>query len=799
MTELRLALRQLRKRPGFALIVILTLALGIGVNTAMFSVVNGVLLRPLPFPDSDRLATVWLTYPHWREREVLRQFWDAIPLSYPEYERLRGGTTALEAVSIYRTDRMALTGFDRPAMVAVGSADDALPDVLRAGPAIGRWFSRAEAAPGGTRLAVLSHGFWHTWLGGDRAALGRTIRLDGDAYTVVGILPDDFRYTRPNQTAVPDVWIPVGALSFPLDEDNHVFDAVARLAPGVTLAHAETETARLLRGERSPESRGARVVSRKEQEIAGVRPVLHVLWGAVGLILVIACVNVATLLLGRMAERERELVVRHALGAGRRRLARHVFVESVLLAAIGGAAGVLIAWWGTGAVTAFLPDTLPRLHEVRVDGTVLAFSLGVTLLAAALAGTLPAVLSGLRAPQAALRRDAPQLTGRGRLQRSLVAVQLALALVLLVGGGLLSRTVLRLWSVDTGIRRESVLTFGMSIPATGYPEDSDQDAFYRELVDRLAALPGVDAAASTSVLPFSGASESSSIWPASWGPEEGAKPELERRIVTPDFHRALGIPLVRGRMFAFTDDTDAAPVMLVSRAAAERLWEAGDPIGERVQWNEQWWTVVGVVGDVRDRGPGIAPEALFYVPAAQVPTAARWVLVRASVPPLALADPVRAVVRDLDPSVPVTDLRPMTQVAASAVAAEQFRAFLIGGLALLAALLAAVGLYGVMHQGVVRRTREIGIRMALGAERRRVLRLVLRQAVVTIGVGLAAGLLIAVPASRALEAFLFGVRPVDLPTYLAVVALMAAVALVAALKPAWRATRIDPMEALRHE
>ena len=799
MSDLRYALRQLIRRPGFLLVVVLTLALGIGVNTAMFSVIHGVLFRPLAFPDGHRLATVWLTYPHWREREVLRQFWDEIPLSYPEYQRLRDGTTRFSAVSIYRTDPMALTEGDRADVMTVGAADESLPAVLGVGPVIGRWFTAAEAALGGPRLAVVTHPFWRTRLGGDPAVLGRTVRLDDEPYTVIGVLPEEFRYTEPNQTATPDLWIPVGALRFVPDDGNHLFDAVARLSDGATFAGAVDETAQLLRGERSPDTRSARVVSRKEQEVAGVRPVLHVLWGAVGLILLIACVNVATLLLGRMAEREAELVVRHALGAGRGRLARHVFVESAVLAGAGGVAGVLLAWLGAGSLTAFLTDALPRLDAIRVDLPVLAFSLGVTVLAAVLSGTLPAVLNGFRAPQATLRRGAPQLTGRGRLQRSLVAVQLALALVLLVGGGLLSRTLLRLWTVETGIRRESVLTFGLSVPASSYPEDTDRNAFYTALLDRLAAVPGVDAVATTSVLPFSGATQSSSIWPAAWGPEEGAKPEVERRIVTPDYHRTLGIPLVRGRLFASGDDAQAERVMLVSQAAGRWLWEDHDPVGERVQWNERWWTVVGIVGDVRDRGPGIAAEAIFYVPAAQVPTAARSVLVRASVPPLALADPVRAVVRNVDPSVPVTDLQPMTQVAAAAVAAERFRALLVGGLALLAALVAAIGLYGVTHNGVVRRTREIGIRMALGAERRRVLRMVLRQAAAMVVLGLAAGLAVAVPATQVLEAFLFDVSRLDPVTYGGTIALMAAVALTAALVPAWRATRVDPMEALRHE
>jgi hypothetical protein len=397
--DARYAVRLLARSPGFSLTVILTLALGVGANTAMFSVVHGILFRPLPFPHAERLASVWLTYPQWREREVLHQFWDAIQLAYPEYERLRDGTTSYEAVSIYRTDPMALTGIERPEVITVGSADDALPAVLGVGPSIGRWFSRAEAAPAGARLAVLTHAFWRTRFGGDPAVLGRPIRLDDEPYTVVGILPEGFRFTSLNAPPAPDVWIPVGSLGLPFDENNHAFEAVARLRADASFARAEEETALLLRGDRLPASRGARIVPRKEQEIAGVSTILFVFWGAAGLILLIACVNVANLLLGRCAERQPELALRHALGAERHRVLRLVLRQAATTVALGLAAGLAIAVPASRILEAFLFG-VPRVDLVTYGGTVALMA--TVALAAAL---VPAWRATRVDPMEALRHE----------------------------------------------------------------------------------------------------------------------------------------------------------------------------------------------------------------------------------------------------------------------------------------------------------------------------------------------------------------------------------------------------------
>jgi putative ABC transport system permease protein len=801
MNELRFAFRQLVKRPGFTVVAVVTLALGIGANAAIYSVIHGVLLRPLAYPDADRLVSVWLTYPHWQEREILRQYWDRIELSYPEYRRLRDDASSFDALSIYRTDEATVAGGGQPEVVLAGSVDHALPAVLGVPPLAGRWFEQSEVGPAAPALAVLEHGFWRRRFGGDPAAIGSTLRLDGQPFTVIGVMPPPFRPTRPGETATPDLWVPVGRITEELDEGNHMFAAVGRLRAGVSVARAADEAVGILRGGRPASTRGARIVPLKEQMVAESRPALHLVWAAVGLILLVACVSVSNLLLGRASEREQEIALRTALGAGRGRIVRQLLVESLLLALLGGAAGIALAWWGTTALLGIAPPELPRLDTVRLDLPVLGFTLAVTLVTGLVFGAAPALVASGRGPAGPMRARAAQGRGFHRLQGALVAGQLALALVLLVGAGLLTRTLLALSRVDPGFRRDGLVTFRVEAPEGRYSDGAAVREFYRELGARLAALPGVSAVSTTSLLPLSGEAANNSVWLASSGPErrDVPKPEAERRIVTPEYFGALGIPLLRGRSFTSADGPTAAPVMVVSRAAAERLWDERDPLGDRVEMNDTWWSVVGVVGDVRDRAISAEPVATVYVPSAQWPTRARTVVLSTTLPTAVLSPALRSTVGQLDVELPIRDLRSMREVTATAVAAERFRARLVGGFAVLALALGATGLFGVTGHAVARRTREIGIRVALGARRLQVLGLVLKRVAGTVGIGLAVGTALAVPASRLLERFLFGVRPLDAVTFLATAALLATVALAAALGPARRAARIDPMEALRHE
>lgn len=801
LNDIRHAIRQLAKHPRFTAVPVATIALAVGATTAIFSVVDAVLFRPLPYPEPARLVTILNTYPHWREREILSQFWDNIRLSYPEYEALRDRGAAYEAVAVHQSGTGTYFGAERPEVIGVGLASHTLPAVLRVSPAVGRWFEASEDRPGGAPVAVVRHEFWRSRLGGDSAAVGRPLRVDGDVYTVIGILPPGFRYGGPSSPIVPDVWLPVGHGADRFGEGDHDLDGVGRLADGVTLAQAQAETEAILRGDRRPEARGARVVGRKEQEVASARPALLMVLGAVALILLLACANVGNLLLGRTVERDQEIAVRRALGATRRRLARLVMSESLVVALIGGLLGMLLAWWGTEGLVRLVPANVPRLAEVGVDVRVLGFALAVSILAGLLFGLAPLVAAARRDIHERLKEGSHRTAARGRLQGGLVVVQVSLTVVLLVGALLLVRSLLALGDVELGFQKDRMLAFGLDLPADRYPDAVSVAAFYERLDDHLRAVPGVDGVAATSVLPLSGGSASNSVWPASYGPEDPTrgKPEAERRVVSPDYLVMLGVEVVEGRVFTDADRADAPPVMLVSRQAARELWEDRSPLGDRVEMSERWWTVVGVVEDVRDRSPAAAPQRTVYVPFAQWPQPGRTVALRTSVPPLSLADAVRQAVHSLDPLLPITDLQSMDQVAWRATADHRFRALLVSAFGLLAAVLAAVGIFGVTAHAVARRTREVGVRVALGATGRDVLRLVLGRVGRLAAAGLAAGLLAALAVGRALRSFLFGVEPTDPISYAAIGASVLALALLAGSVPARRAARIDPTEALRHE
>jgi putative ABC transport system permease protein len=801
MNDLRYAIRQLLRRPAFAGLAIGTVALAVGATTAIFSVVDSVLFRPLPYPEPSRLVAILNTYPHWREREILSRFWDNIQLSYPEYERLRDENTVYDVVAVHLNNPGTYFGSERPEVISVGAASHTLDDVLRAPPALGRWFDATEDRPGGDPVAVVRDQFWRTRLGADSAALGRTIRIDDQVYTVIGVLPADFRFTNPNSTLTPDVWVPIGRGADQFDEGSHIFTGIGRLAPGVSLTQAQAETETILRGDRSPDVRGARVVSRKEQEVARARPVLLMVLGAVGLILLLACANVGNLLLGRAVERDQEIAVRLALGATRRRLSRLVLVESLVIAVAGGVVGTLLAWWGVGGLVALIPAGVPRLAEVGVDVRVLGFALGVSLLAGLLFGAAPLYAAQRRDVHERLKEGARHTSGRARLQGGLVVAQVSLAVVLLVGSLLLVRSLVAVYDVDVGFERDGLLSFRLDLPPDRYDNAASVTAFYDALAERLRGVPGVTAASATSILPLGGVQSSSSVWPESYGPEDPdrAKPEVQRRVVGVDYFEMLGIELIAGRTFSESDRGDAPLVMVVSRQAVRELWEGRSPIGDRVMWNEQWWTVVGVVEDIRDRRPDTPPQRTVYVPFMQVGNPFRTITMRTAVPPLSLADDVHRVVGELDPLLPVARLQSMNQVMRSATADHRFRALLVSAFGLLAALLAGIGIFGVTAHAVARRTREVGVRVALGATKRDVLQLVLGRVGVLAGIGLALGLAGSVATGRVLQRFLFGVSPTDPATFAVIGALALGLALAAALVPALRAARSDPMEALRYE
>lgn len=798
MNDLRQAVRQLFRRPVFSLTAIALLGIAIGANTTVYTVVRGVLFRPLPFPEPERLVTVWLTFPQWREREVLSRFWDHIELSWPEYQRLRDHSRTLAGTGAYRTDDAILSGFERAERIVVGVADAGLAPTLGVRMLGGRWFSEDEGAKGGPPAAVLSHTLWRTRFGADTGVIGRPIRINDREFTIVGVLPRNASLPG-DGTAEPPVWTSLGSADLEFTEGNHVLRTVARLASGVTVEDAEAETVSLLRGDASPESRGGRLVPRQEEVAGDVRPGLLLFWGAVVLMLLVAATNLASLLVSRGAERDRELAVRQALGAGRWRLARLILLEGVVLSAAGASLGVLVSWLGLDGLMALAGDRLPQASSVRIDASVLGFSLLLALGTGLGFGAAPAWLAARRTVGDRMRREVVNAGRSGQVQRLLVAAQIAVTVVLLVAAGLLARTLLSLSSLDRGFQAKGLLTFTLEAREGRYPDDEDAQAFIQRVRTSVAALPGVRSVEETSVLPLSGESSSNSIWAASWGAEVGRKPELERRVVSPGYLAAIGVPLLAGRALDRSDGGEFDRVALLSRAAADRLWGAADPIGDRVEMNRTQWTVVGIVGDLRDRALDAEPVPTIYVPAAQWPRRTRTFLVAGGVLARDLAQGIRTAVQRIDADVPVTDLTTTDEIISRSLSVQRVRAGLMAAFALLTLLVSAAGLYGVTAHRVIRRTREIGLRMALGAVSSRVVRLVVGEAIGVTLLGAAIGLVLAVPAAIALRALLYGVHPFDPLIVGATLFILLIVAGLAAMLPARRATRIDPMEALRHE
>jgi len=794
MLQLRQALRHVARRPKSSALGIVTLGVALGATVGIATIVDHAVLRPLPYPEPDRLVVVWNTYPHWREREVLSRFWDRIDLAFPEYEALRARTETFAGVAIYRADERVLTDPDRADVVLVGSATHDLIHVLGTGLARGRWFNEAEDHIGAEPVAVLRHEFWQSRLGGDPAVLGSRIALDGAPHVVVGVLPPGFRFKRVDDTRPPEIWTALGRVADPADEGNHSFTTIARLRDGVSREQALAASVTTLRGGRSPEARGARLVGRQEYERDGARPMMLLFAGAVGLLLLLACATVATMQLTRLAQRGPEIAVRVALGASRARLAGQLFSESAILALLGGTLGVLLARTTVGVLARLMPAGTPGAADARIDIRVLALALGLSLATAVGFGLAPVVRAMRHDPARSLRGERAQAGGRGLL--ALVGIQSALAVLLLAGAGLLVRTVGALGAVDPGFATEQRLSFGVALPDARYSPERGE-AWFEELRARIAALPGVTAVEATTVLPLSGQSSSNSVWLASAGPEQGRKPEAERRVVTAGYFQALRIPLLRGRGFGAGDHAAGPLVMVVSRAAAERLWAGRDPLGDRVELSNRWWTVVGVVDDVRDRVLGAPPATTVYLPASQWRPLARTLVLSAETSPLEFARPIQEIVRTMDPAVPVRDLLTLEQVTSLSTQPERSRATLLGGYALLAALLALTGIYGVTSYAASQQTREFAIRSALGAGAWSIVRLATRRTVLAALGGALAGLGLAIGLTRVLRRFLYGVAPSDPAALLVAVLGLALFALLAVAGPALRSARVSPAEALR--
>ena len=807
--DLRYALRSIRKSPGVAVIAIVTLALGIGANTAIFSVVNGVILKPLAYEDPDELLFIQTGFP----TAGFDEFW----ISAPEYLLYRDATETIATMGAFNTGEASLTGGQTPLRVPVGLATASLFPTLGVDALLGRTFTAEEDSPGGDQVALLSYGLWGRAFGARESVLGETIEVNGVPRTIVGVMPPRFDL---DDNGI-ELWLPMAWDEANLNWSGHNFFAVGRLADGVTAAQAQAELDILVPrwSADRPDNHTLRedvhevILKPLEARVIGdARPLMLTLLGAVGFVMLIAVANVGNLLLARAELRQREIAVRAALGAGRGRLLRQFVTESLLLALVAGAVGLAGGYGALQLLLATNPESIPRLAEIELDPAVLLFTLAVSVVTGLLFGLAPLLhLSDGRVSHG-LGDGSERSTagaGRARLRQLIVIGEIAAAVVLVVGAGLMLRSFSTLLSVDPGFQASGTLSFRLFLPPAGYPDPTAQIAFFDRLDDELETLPGVEQVSLMSGLPpirriNANTMEFEGIVPSPDGPPT----EVDYwQFVMDDYFKTMRIPLLDGRQFSNLDADGTQPVVLVNQTMADTYWSDTGALGKRLRQccgdDNPWLTIVGVVGDVKQGGMDeeTGTELYFYVP--QVASALGFaprtmhVVLRTSVPPASLSGQARSTVWSLDPGLPLADLQTLETAVLRSVAQPRFLAVLLGNFGLIALLLAAVGTYGVMSVFVAERNREMGIRMALGADSGRVVGLVLRHGLAIAGAGLLLGVAVALALNRFVAAMLFGVGGADPLTYGGVVALLAAVAALACVMPARRATRVDPMVVLK--
>lgn len=801
LQDIRYAVRRLAKSPGFALVAILTLALEIGANTAIFSVVNAVLLRSLPFAEPDRLVMLYTAYPQDETR---------YPLSPPDFMSYHDDARSFADVVAVNDSRQTLTDEGEPRRVDVGVVSADFFELMGAQPILGRTFRAEENEPGRNTVAVLTHAYWQQQFGADPGVMGNAVTLNGVQREVVGVLPPEFDFPGDRQIYYPLEYTSSFSSTTAEGRRGEFLTVIGRLKPGVTMEQADTEVRTISQRlqqefpETNSENISLSMVRLQDEMLGEVRTPLLILLGAVSLVLLIACVNVANLLLARATARSGELAVRVALGARRGRLIRQLLTESMLLGLAGGAAGLLLAVWGTQALIAARPEGIPRLDEIGIDGSVVTFTAGVALATGILFGLLPAVQvtrSGLSGSLREGGRGSLAARGADRTRRGLVIAEMALAVMLLIGAGLLIRSFLQLSAVDPGFRTERVVTFDLSLPSSVYEDGAAIRGFYDQLLNRVEALPGVEAVAAASELPLTGFG---SIYGFEIENREPPPPGFVQDAavtrVTPGYLRTLAIPLRNGRVVDERDRADGPEALLVNEAFVRRYFPNEDPLGRRLTFDgENWVEIVGVTGDVPQQGLDQEVRPGIYAPFPQFTTRSMTVVVRTSTDPLALTRTIRAEVDALDPNLPVERFRTAGQIVSESVAQPRFYTMLLAVFAGVALVLAAIGIYGVISYAVAQQTREIGVRVALGAEARDVVGLVLKRAlllsVVGVGVGIGGALLL----TRLLDTLLYNTATTDPLTYLAVAVTLLGVALLASYLPARRAARVDPMIALRGE
>jgi predicted permease len=801
LRDVRFGLRTLRKRPLFTLMAVGTLGLGIGSATAIFSVVEGVLLRGLPFEYPEELVSVWQTYPEWKENPDLAPMWDWGYLAYPGYERWRDGQTQLQGVAIHASTARNLTSPGDVERITVGVASASLFSVLGVQPVIGRGFLPEEDQAGTAPVAVLSYAIWQERFGGDENVLGSTIGLNETPFEVVGVLPEHFELLGLGffgSGGAKPVWIPTGADGYRRAETSHSYEAVGRLKPGVTLPQVAAEARSLIPAPDEDPEHSVRAESWIELQHAGLWSPLLLLLGASGILLLIALANVATLLLGEATGRRHEMATRTALGAGRRRLVRQLLTESVLLGLGGSLLGLGVAVAGTRFLLALAP-ALPRLQQVSVNGSVLLFAVGLGLLSSLVFGLAPALHLALGgAPQALASGWRSGSGSRSAFQKGLIAAELALTMVLLVSGTLLVRSLDRLLSVDTGFRAEQLVMARVSLPRYRFGDMMERAMRVEEIQETLMALPGVTAASGTNSLPFYNNPNALSYGIEGRPDPEGTLPHASAMGVLPGFFETMGIRIVQGRPIQDSDRMDTPPVAVISETLARRHWADESPLGARILFGDTL-LVVGVAADVIHESLDSDPLATLYLPVFRGVGSSINFLVRTTGTPEALYGMIRQAIHSVDGEIPITRTGTVTSLILASARDARFRAMLLAVFAVCASLLAGAGVFGVTSRAVAQRQKELGVRKALGAGAGGLVRLSLLGAARPSVLGVAAGLVITFFSSGFLRSFLFEVQPWDPATYGLVAGLLMAIVLLAALFPARKAGRVEPMKVLREE
>lgn len=814
MQDVRYALRTLARSPGLAFVIVASLAIGIGANTAIFSVVNALLLKPLPYPDPDRLVILWLRSPGIN-----------IPQDWPspgQYIDVKTENRSFEEMSISQGGQGTLVGLDQPERVEALRTSSSLFHLLGGQPLYGRLLLPQDDVPGKAPVVVLSYAFWKRMFGADPGIVGRPISLngiaprkDGNQFTVVGVLRPEFLLNEEIMPTVASIRqmdlfvpLPLGADAVTRRGDEN-YNLMARLKPGVSVEQAQAEISAIAARIRDKDKRDRTftisVVPVLEQVVGNVRRAVLVLLGSVAVVLLIACANVANLLLTRASGRQKEVAIRTALGAGWMRLVRQLLTESMLLGLMGGAAGLLVAKLSLSVVRTVNPGNIPRLEAIGLDGGVLAFTLAVSILTGIIFGLAPALRAArvdlntaLKAGGRSAQSDGGFNSSRRRLRSALVVSELALSLMLLIGAGLLARSFVRLQNVPPGFNPDNVIS--MRIGRTGMDLSNPDTAieYFRQIGDRLARIPGIESRGAVTSLPLTSSVGWGSINVEGWIPQPGQELQVDQRAATPDYFRTMGIPLIKGRFFdAFDAVPKAQPVAIIDEKFAQRFWPNDNPIGKHV-WNnpKQQMTIVGVVGSVKQYGLDVDGRIVVYRPSLGL---LGYQVARTASDPASVAGAMVRAIHEVDPTVPVYDIRTMNDRLKDSVARQRFATVMLGAFSVFAMILAIIGVYGVISHLVTQGSHDIGLRMALGAQRSRIVRMVIRQGMELTGAGVILGLVFAALLTRVMTALLFGVSATDFATFVTVPLTLVAIALVASYVPALRATRVDPVVALRDE